>query len=185
MSWLVDHVNILYILLGIAALGLLTAGWVTRRVKFFLHAAIPLTLIGLVWLLTQLIVTDSKQIELDVHAMKDAVLRRDADALMSHVSEDFRYEGVNKAMLGAGMKKTLEMHNVTEIHITQFEIKELSREKRHAKADFLVRVDSGNDMVFFGLCVTEFGLEGDQWRLKGIDFFRHPGNQRITVPLGR
>src|SRR6516164_1309597 len=112
MNWFLDNINAIYVLLGIVALAFLVAGWATRRVKFFLLAGIPIALIVLFWLLTQLLVSDSQQIERNVQAMAAAVVKRDSAALMQHVSEEFRYEGVNKAQLDAVMKKTLELHDV-------------------------------------------------------------------------
>src|SRR5690349_122568 len=89
MSWLIDHANVVYILLGIVALGFVTAWWLNKRVKFLAYALLPLALIGLFWLFTRMVVTDQQQIQLNVEAMAEAVVNQDADRLFRHVSTKF------------------------------------------------------------------------------------------------
>ena len=44
MSWLFDHANVVYVLLGIVALGFVTAWWLNKRVKYLLYGIIPIVL---------------------------------------------------------------------------------------------------------------------------------------------
>ena len=55
--------------------------------------------IGLVWLLTQFVVTDRQQIEANVKTMADAVVAGNTDEVFKHVSPDFRYKEMNREQL--------------------------------------------------------------------------------------
>ena len=74
MSWLVDNANSLYILLGAIAAGFVVGWKLNARVKFLGYAAGILVLMGVIWALTLFVVSDSKQLEKNVHAMADAVV---------------------------------------------------------------------------------------------------------------
>jgi uncharacterized membrane protein (Fun14 family) len=186
MSWLVDNANIVYLLLGSIALGFIVAGWLTRRVKFFALALIPLTLIGLFWLLTRVVVTDQQQIHNSVDAMAMAVVNQDADTLFKHVSKDFQHHGRNRQEMHDGVARAIKMHKVKEAFISNFQATDVSRTKGTAKASFRVRVDDqAGETVFFARCEAAFVLEADQWKLNGIEFFNAVANQDqpMNIPL--
>jgi hypothetical protein len=186
MSWLFDHVNVIYILLGIVALGLVTAWWLNKRVKFLVLAAIPITLIGLVWLLGQFVVTDQQEIHQSLEAMADAVVRQDADALFRHVSESFRYHNMNRKEMYDRVARAIRLHKVGAAFISDYRAEEVSRSTGRARVSFRVRVDNqGGDMVFFARCEADFLLEAGQWKLSGVEFFNAVANQDrpINIPL--
>ena len=78
MSWLVDNANGLYVWLAVVAAGLVVAWRFNQRVKFLGLAAIPVLLIGLIFLLTRFFVSDSKQLEttLDDRYVEPKIPRR-------------------------------------------------------------------------------------------------------------
>jgi hypothetical protein len=186
MSWLVDNANIVYILLGLVALGFLVAGWLTRRVKFFALALIPLAVIGLFWLLTRTVVTDRQQIHNSIDAMAAAVVNQDGEALFKHVSKEFLHKGMSRKEMHDRVGRAIKLHKVKQAFISDFTATEVSRATGKAKASFRVRVDDqGGEIVFFARCETDFVLEADQWKLKSIDFFNPVANQDqpLDIPL--
>jgi hypothetical protein len=181
MSWLIDHANHLYLLLGLVAVGLLTAGWLTRRVKFFLYAGIPIVLMGVVWLLTETIVTDRQQIQQNVRIMADAVVRGDADELFKHVARDFRYKQLTREQLAVVLKGIAAQHKITEVKIWEFEFDEVSRETLTAKAHFKATVFDKDSALAVVFCVATFTLDDNRWKLRAIDF-RNAANPDQPMP---
>jgi hypothetical protein len=181
MSWLIDHANILYILLGIVALGFVTAWWVNKRVKFLAYAGITLLLIGVVWLLTLVVPTDRREIQQHVQAMADAVVRGDDNELFKHVARDFRYKDMTREQLAAVIKGVAARHKITEVKIWEFDFDEVSREQRTAKARFKATVFDAESVLAMVLCIATFTREDDQWKLQTIDF-RNASNPDQPMP---
>jgi hypothetical protein len=181
MSWLIDNANVAYIMLGLVAVGLLTAGWLTRRVKFFLYAGIPLLLIGLVWLLTRTVATDRGQIQHSVETMAEAVVRGDTNELFKHVSRDFRHNKMPREQLAALVKGIVAQHKINHVKIWEFEFEEVSREKRTAKAHFKATVFDNDGILAMVFCIANFTLEDDRWKLHSIDF-RNAANPDQPMP---
>src|SRR4051812_33199656 len=100
MNWLVDHAIYIYIVLGIALVGIFTAWWRDQRVRYLLYvAAGVIVLVGLFWGLTQVVVTDKQQIRRNLDEMADAVLAQNVDALFKHVAADFTYKHMNRKQM--------------------------------------------------------------------------------------
>jgi uncharacterized membrane protein (Fun14 family) len=185
MSWLIDNANIVYILLGLVALGFAVAGWQTRRVKFFALALIPVALICLFWLLTRMVITDQQQIHNSIDAMTTAVVNQDADALFKHVSKDIQHRGMDRKEMHDRVARAIRLHKVKEAFISDFTA-EASRATGKAKASFRVRVDDQDGgTVFFARCEADFVLEANEWKLNGVEFFNPVANQDqpMNIPL--
>src|SRR5689334_260435 len=99
MFWLVDNAGSLYVALGIAAAGCVVAWRFTARVKYLGYALGILFLLGVLWSLTLLVVTDRGQLRNNVLAMRDAVVAGKPDDLFKHISADFDYRGVKRDTL--------------------------------------------------------------------------------------
>ena len=181
MSWLVDNSINLYILLGIIAAGFVVAWKFNRRVKFLGYAAGVIILMCLVWLLTLFVVSDSKQLEMNAHAMADAVVAGSVDDLFKHISKDFRWKGIDREMMYEGVKRSIAAHKVTRVNITSFRVEELSRAKSFARTSFLVSANAEGDILF--RTEADFGLEGEQWKLKTLRFYRAIGGQDQEIEL--
>jgi hypothetical protein len=180
MSWLVDNANALYVLLAIIAAGLVVAWRFNQRVKFLGLAVIPLLLIGVIYLLTRFVVSDSKQLELNVDAMRKAVVAGNVDDLFTHVSKDFRYKGIDRELMYAGAKLKMAEHKVNDIAIRSFRVEQVSRADRFAKASFLMRAGAEQDILL--RIETDFVLENDQWLLKTMRFYLPQGGDEIDLP---
>src|SRR4051794_32070716 len=104
LSVLLDQANILYFLLGTAALALVVYGWLRGRARYWLYAGVCVALIGVLWLLGQLVITDRKQIVLNLDAMAKATVDQLPDALFRHVSRDFRFGNLSREETYARVK---------------------------------------------------------------------------------
>src|ERR1019366_6147014 len=138
MSWFVDNANVLYILFGLVAAGLVALWWLNKRTKYLVYAAGVLVLVGPVWLTTRFVVSDSKQLERNVHAMATAVENGKVDDLFKHFARDFTYHGMNRDMLQHAARAAIEKNKVSEVRITQFQVEEISRANKFAKTRFRV-----------------------------------------------
>ncbi len=180
MSWLADNANIVYILLGLVTLAFLSAGWITRRVKFFALAGIPILLMVVFWLLTRLVVTDQQQLQASVDEMADAAVKGDAQGLFKHVARDFRHKQLTREQLAAFIKNAVTTYKITEVKIREFEVVEISRAKRSAKVNFRASVFDKDSVLAVMFCIGEFVLEDEQWKLKAIDF-RNAANPDLPM----
>jgi hypothetical protein len=189
MSWLVDNANALYVLLIIVAAGLVVAWRFNQRVKFLALAVIPLLLIGVLFLLTCLVISDSKQLEMNVNAMADAVRDGEVDDLFKHISNDFSYQYQNQKMtrdqLYEAARQVIQRGRVGNIRITQFKVEEVSRANKTANVKFKVTPFDGNgDVMPPFVTQARFVLEGEQWKLKTVDFYKSfvDTDQKIGIP---
>ena len=180
MSWVVDYANALYVLLGIVAVGLLFIWRNSRQTKYLGYTGGVLILIGLVWLATQFIDSDSKQLESNVHAMADAVVAGKVDDLFKHISKDFIWKGIDRDKMYAGVKLAIGQHKITHVRISTFRVEEVSRSQKFAKTSFLVKAAANEEILL--RTEADFGLEGEEWKLKTLRFFGPAGGQEIDLP---
>jgi hypothetical protein len=184
MSWLVDNANALYILGLIIAAALVVAWRFNQRVKFLGLAAIPLLLMGVIFLLTRVVISDSKRLEMNVNAMADAVIAGDVDALFSHISKDFTYKGMTREMLYEAARQSIQKNQVRDVNIRQFKA-EISPDRKTAKTRFRVAAwEVGEEQPRPFITEADFVREGDQWKLKTMRFFNPMVNQdqEIGIP---
>ena len=183
MHWLVDHAGTVYLLLGIVALSLLAAFWLNRRVKFLGLAAGVLLVMVLFWLLSRAVITDRKQIELNLRAMAAAAVEGKADKLLPYLASDFHYEGVVDRRTAEGwMRRGLERHKPSDIVIWNYEATEVSRERKKAKVGFNVRASGpfGEAMYYFR---CDFVLENDVWKVQTFEVFNPINEQKTRLPI--
>jgi hypothetical protein len=171
MSWLVDNANTVYVLLGIVALGFVTAWWMNKRVVFLAWAGGFVVLMVLFWLLTRVVVTDRQQIEHTVVAMANAVVEKKPQEVLKHVSRDFQYKQMKREELAALINTSVDRWKINEVKIWDFDVIELSRPQRSAKVRFKASVFASElDRPVVVLCVGDFALEDDEWKMRTIDF---------------
>lgn len=178
MSWFIDHAIVVYIVLLVDMLALFALWYRNQRTKLLIAACAHLPIIALFWLLTQLVVTDRQQIHRNVNAMADAVVNQDPETLFKHISKEFVHKGMTREVMHDRVARAIKMYKVKNAVITDFSASDVSRSDGKAKASFLVRVDDDSGgTVFFKRCETDFVLENDLWKLKGIEFFNPMANQ--------
>jgi hypothetical protein len=184
MSWLTDNSTTLSILLGLIAAALAMIWRSNRQKKYLGYAVGALLLIGLIWVLSRFHISDSKQLEMNVHAMANAVVDGKVDDLFKHISNDFQYKGMTRKELYEKSQAAILLHKVKEVHIANFDVQELSRTNKTAKTRFRVSAQAaGVDRPYFFVTQADFVLEGDQWKLKSMRFYNPLVDQDKEIDL--
>lgn len=183
MHWLIDHPGALYLALGLVAVGFLVAFHLSRRVVHLSVALGCLALMGVVWLLTQWIVTDSKQIDLNVRRMAADVVNGNTDDLFRYVAKGFRFGNMDRDALYAKVKQAVQMHHVDDIRIFDYEVETLSRPDRRANVNFKATIYSADGTRIF-LFRSVFVLEDEVWKIQSLKMFNPLVNtdQAIDIP---
>ncbi len=184
MNWLVDNASGIYILIGMCAAGLATLAWLNRQTRFVYYTLGVLGFLGVLWLIANYIPSDRRQIEENVHAMKDALVARKPEELMKHISEDFRYRKAKRDQLADHAQGLAHGHRIRSVRIYKFVVDELSRDKKFAKTRFRVTAwPHGSDQPFIFSVQAEFVLEGEQWLLKTVRFYQAFFDEEREVDL--
>ncbi len=183
--WLVDHATVCYLLLGIAALVLVAAWYLNRRVVFLAYAAGVVGLMVLVWLLTRLVVTDRLQLVRNIQAMAAGVQEGKPEEVFGHFAADFRFEHMKKEEFCQRAAKAIRSQRVQDLHLCDFDTEELDRTKGTARVAFRVRATLPGERPYLALCRLHFRLEGEQWRLLGLQIFNPltDTDRPIQLPL--
>jgi hypothetical protein len=181
MHWLIDHPGSIYLALGILAVGFFIAFHFTRRVVHLGGALGFLAVMALVWLLTQWVVTDRKQVERNVRRMAGAVVNGNVDELFRYVARDFRFGQMDRDALYARVKQAVKDHHVDDIHIFEFEVEKLSRPERRADVTFKATIHSSEGPRIF-LFRSGFTLEDDVWKISRLSM--HNPVVNTDQPLG-
>jgi len=182
MSFLIDNANIWYVLFAMVGLGFGAAWWVNRRPKLLLGFGAAVGLIAGLWLLTSLVMTDRKQLELIIHELADAAVEGKADVFQKHLAKDFQLQGHDRQAIVDKLNKAAKGYQVYDIYISGFDVEEMTATT--AKAYFLIAVRTRRDEQPFliagrGLFIKEEG----HWKLKEPSFYHRVGNQPIHLPI--
>ena len=178
MSWLLDNANYLHILFAAIGVGCLAIWRFNSRVKYLAYAVAALAAIVILWLLSVNIMTDRQQLEANVNAMARAVENKNLGGLFKHISNDFRYHSKTREMLYDAAQKHIKEHDVKNIRINRFNA-EISREKKFARTGFIVVASSEREFLL--RIEADFVLEGDQWKLKTLRFYRIGHDEEINI----
>src|ERR1700686_2420325 len=182
MSWLVDNATTLYILFGLIAVALVMIWRSNRQNKYLGYAAGAVGMLVVVWLLTLVVPSDSKQLEINVNAMAQAVMDGKVDDLFKHISNDFKYHTLTRDDLYKATQTAIKTHKVDGIGVSRFKVEELSRDKKFARASFVIAgaADAAN-FIYRG--ETDFVLEGEAWKVKTMRFYNPVVNQDQEIRL--
>jgi len=182
--WLVDNPNTVYISLGLVAIVFLALFWNDGRVKNLVCVAIVVLIGVLLWLLTLTVMTDRGQIRSNMEEIALGAVRHDSQKMRKFLSDTFEYGHLKGKDSADHVVDTAKHFGVNGYKIWDFEVEQLSHEKREAKIFFRLRVDA-LDGQFLGACRGTFVLEGDTWRLKTIQMFKFVGDaeQPYQPPL--
>ena len=185
MSWLVDNATTWFLLLGIAFLGFAAAWWSNRRRNLLIGAGVALGLLALLWILTQLVVTDRRKIEIAIRAMAEAVVNGRADILDKHLASDFIYHGSRRQDAIDGILRAAKVYQVREVRIFNFEV--LDQQERTIRVFFRAAAHGPRDDRSFPpvACRALFVKDGEHWRMKEARFYNPLVNQdqEMVIPL--
>jgi hypothetical protein len=178
LDGIVDRANVVYFLLAVAALVLLAAGWTTRRMKFWAYAAAVVGAMLAFWLLCALVITDRRQIALNLDAMANAIVKNDADAVRRHFSKDLRQGALTRDDLAkrvAAAARTYKVHNVSIWG------KSVTVNGPVAEAIFNFRVDTDEDGKPAS-AKAKFVQEDGAWKVQEIQILKLGTTERQFVP---
>jgi len=183
LAWLVDHAHVVYFLLGVVVAGLLVSFWLRRRVRTLFFALCGAGVIALFWLLTLVVPTDRKQIEANLWAMAQAVMRKKPDDLRRHLAQDFEFQGMKRDELAQAAAAAAERYTVESVNLWEFDWKQVG--ERNAEVHFRCLAKGKDGGTFLAICRAAFAKEGEEWKLRSIRFHRPVANtdEEIPVPL--
>lgn len=174
LEWLVDHAVGVYVVLGLVALGLLVALWVTRKRGYALGLVVVLALAAFFGLLTLFVPTDRTRVIGAVQAMEAGVKAQNADRVFAHVSDQFRLGGLDKATFRHFVEQVFSHPGqVDEIHAWDFDNLQVNRAGKVATLEFKVKPKGQmtGDAAYY-LIKAVFVLDpDDRWRLKTFEAF--------------
>lgn len=183
-SWIVDHASTLYWLLIFAALGFVAAWYLTKRAKFLAYAGAVGGVMALLFLLTRIVVSDRQQIENHLRTMAGFVVEGKSNRLAQHLAKDFLLQGRDREAVARAVVDAARRFDVRNIHLFDFDCKELDRDQGRAKMEFKVRVDGGGDTWGLVHAKSTFVREENKWKLRDIAFHRIGANQPpLDIPL--
>lgn len=168
--WLVDHATLLYVLLGLAAIGLAAGWWHTRKPPLLIALYVTLGLIVLLWLLTLVIVSDRMRLRRAIEEMADAIGKKEPANIVKHLANDFQFGTVTRNNAGPRLARAIALYQLQDIYTWDFDFEKLDRERRSARVAFRARVTHAGRLDMF-LCRAEFVLEGEQWLLQSFNVY--------------
>ncbi len=178
-DWLFEGRLLVYVILALLVGAFVGVWWAYGRRRGWLYAAgVVVVLIGVYFLLDRLVETAHEQVERKLGEMAAAVRRGDVGRIFEHISEQFRWQGMDKASFRAFVDGHLKSKQVDDLAIWDVkgpdergEVLFSAKPKGPTLPDFQFRI------------VSEFVLEsGGQWRLRTFQVRDPVTNQPITVP---
>jgi hypothetical protein len=184
-DWLFEGRLAVYLVLAATAAVLVMLWTRDRKRRWLLLAGFPVALMGLYFLLDLMVETGREQIGRKLQAMSAAVRARDADGILTHVSESFQYEQsgriTDKVAFRRAVESAFDHRDVDEVRISGAAMGE-----KAGKVTFMVKPVGGRvrevTLVFF--CEATFVKDPDgQWRLGGFILCNPVDHkERILIP---
>jgi hypothetical protein len=172
----------LTIYVGLAIVGIvLVALWFRDRRRTWLYALGGLALLaGAFFLLDLTIETPPKQIRRKLQEMAQGVKKKDSKAILAHLSDQFEWEGMNKAEFHKAVDHVLQMDLVTDLVIWDEKFPDSSGKvifQAKPKGAALGKMEKA-----FYRIRAEFVRDPDkQWRLKTFTVHDPVNGERIEI----
>lgn len=179
MTWLIDQTNVLTFLLATAALGCVVYGWLTTRAKYWFWAAGFVAAIALLWLLGQFVVTDRRQIILNLDRMAQASVQQKPDVLFRYLARDFKFGSLGRDELHQRISRQVQVHKVHGVHLWDQRVKV---EGTQGEVVFNFRADAEDDKKFIASAKAKFVKEDGTWKMKSVEVYSIGSTQRLHVP---
>lgn len=179
MHWIVDHANLLYFLLVAALLILVAMAWSSRETRYWSLAAAAAGMIVLLWLMTRLIITDRQQIDVNLEAMANAVVNKNPDAVLKHVSMDFKYGRLSREDLFKLVDASVRSHGVESVKLWD---KQIAVNGDAADVRFNFRADAKGGQQYPASAQAKFARETGQWKLREVQVLKLGTTERQFIP---
>jgi ketosteroid isomerase-like protein len=190
-DWLYEGWDVVYVLLGLVAVGLLWLWKQTPRRAYLIAAAVCLVLIGIYFLLDRQVETDREQIQRKITEMAAAVQTRDVERIFQHISPNFHAGEADRAGFRQDVERALPLIDKVEVWGSQFPENFRQRTGQGAAAEETARVEffakpsggtAGNAGYYLVRAVMRRDPDG-QWRLQSYEVFTPAGsNEPVAVP---
>jgi hypothetical protein len=184
LGWLVDNALLFYLLLGLGGVALAAGWWLTRESRYLLGLAVVVLVLFLVWLLTQLVVSDRQRLRQVIEEMAGAVETHKPGLIVKHLAKDFSYAGIARNAIEQKISNAIRDYDLSYVGVWDFDFEHLSRAQGTATVAFRAKVDVGGSRSQF-LCRADFVLEDGQWRMKTFNLFNPVTDTKkpLQVPL--
>jgi hypothetical protein len=212
-SSLVDNPSPAYLILGVIAIVFALGWWMSMRAPshygqdlgmvealkrgrlqrhqvYALGLAVVAALLLVVWLISATVVTDSKRIQRAVEEMAAGVHEKNFDKVFAHISDRFNVGHTTKRGLRTLVESYVRRGEISDVVVWGFEPASVSREKREATIEFMVKLKGGllADENIPGRVLATFVLDPDgEWRLQSFQVFQPQtdprSHQSIPLPL--
>jgi hypothetical protein len=176
-DWLFEGDQRAYLLLGLAAAALLGLWWRDRRKGWLIGVGAVAALLGLYFLLDRLVETRREQISRKVVEMAAAVEKNDPDKLLSHVSPQFKWGGMNKDEFTKVVKDLLALAKGKTLQAWEVRFPD---DKGKVTFNVTGRDSRGNTAP--GRVEAVFVRDPDgQWRMQTLEVFYHTSRTPIGL----
>ncbi len=116
-DWLFEGRTSVYVLLGVAAVGLLYLGNQGKRRALLAAGAIAAALIGLYFVLDRVVETDREQVKRQLFEMAEEVKTGNTDRIISHLSPKFSVWGMDRSAFRGYVDSRLSGRLIEELAI--------------------------------------------------------------------
>ncbi|MFO0966075.1 MAG: hypothetical protein U0793_10890 [Gemmataceae bacterium] len=172
LYWLVDRAFVIYVLLGLVALGFGLAYRNRRDRASVIGLLACVALAALLWVLTLVVVSDRQQIERNLHALADAVLKKKPEDLKKLLAPDFSFRTYDREAAATLGPSKAEQYKIQDISLSHLSFEDVSRAEGKAKVFFNAAIQSGLfDYVAPTQCEAEFVLQNGKWLMRKIEVY--------------
>jgi hypothetical protein len=192
LTWLVDHISILYWPLLFAALAAAAFWWSTRKRGALLTLAGIAAVAALVFLISLVVDTDRKRLTRALEAIAQGMTEKPPVSLFQHISDRFNAPFLvshttrqwTKADLRRVLKPVSKSWNIDRVVIKDLEFQTLT--DKEAKITFAA-LPVGDFTALACPCEALFVREDDgQWRMTSLRIFNPFVNTTdlVDIPIG-
>lgn len=172
-SWLVEDPTLAFVFLALVALVLGVLWRQTRQRKYLLGEVVVTGLVIVVALLSRYVETDNKRIIHSIEEMAEGVRTHNMDRIFAQIADSFHYGTLDKKGFRSSAERVIRNRDVTEMVVWDFELADVSREKRSGKVTFRAkpRGNFGGDAAYY-LVEADYVLDPDNhWRMRSFKVF--------------
>lgn len=173
LYWVVDNVQIFYLIFGAAALALAAWWWRTRQGKYFVATGAAAGLLVLAVVLSLLVTTDRKQLVADVHDVIGKINRGDLDGAFRRFANQVELKWgqnpplpVSREQIRKMAESGKKLPQAGAFKVWDVEVDRL--DGATAVVSFYISAEGGQGR--YAVCKARCERVGDlDWRVMGID----------------